>query len=363
VGSYQDSAFNVQAFFATEVNQKWTAAKEVALPANASNTNQTALVRSVVCSSAGNCSAVGSYLDNAAPTSRNVGFVVDEVGGSWHSASEITVTASTNSDPTVTINQIACASVGNCVAVGSFVDVNDVTQGLLVDQVNGAWAHGLTLILPANANAYAGASLSEVACVKKSACTVLGTFNTNTGAVQGLSATESNGQWPRARELTMPPDAAINPHVFLYGFQGLACTSPGNCSLGGQYQNGVKQIEGFFENENHGTWKNAVTLTLPSGAREAGKNGGVVSISCPRVGNCRAGAAYLDGTGVYQALVVTETNGTWQRGTKVVLPGAATSVGVDGGVYAVVCVSTNACTAIGSYLSTSTIYQGFILHS
>lgn len=363
VGSYQDSAFNVQAFFANEVNQKWAAAKEVTLPANALGSGQTALVRSVVCSSARNCSAVGSYLDNATPTSRSVGFVVDEVGGSWQSATAISVTASTNSDPNVAINQIACASVGNCVAVGSFVDVNDVTQGLLVDQLNGAWARGQTLTLPANASAYAGASLSEVACVKKAACTVLGTFNSNTGAVEGLSATESGGQWPRARELTMPSDAAINPHVFLYGFQGLACASPGSCSLGGQYQNSAGVIEGFLENENHGTWKSAVTLALPSGATQAGKNGGVVAISCPRVGNCRAGAAYLDGTGVYQALVVTETNGTWQRGTKVVLPGAATSAGVDGGVYAVVCVSTNKCTATGSYLSTTTIYQGFILTS
>jgi hypothetical protein len=363
VGSYQDSALNTQAFVANEVNQKWSAAKEVTLPSNALGTGQSALVHSVVCSSAGNCGAVGSYLDNASPTSRSVGFVVGEVGGSWQNASEISLTSSTNADPNVAMSQIDCSSVGNCVAVGSFVDVNAVTQGLLVDQVNGAWSHGLTLTLPANASAYAGASLSEVACVKKSACAVLGTFNTNTGAIEGLSATESNGHWPRASELTMPSNAASNPHVFLYGFQGIACASPGNCSLGGQYENGAGLYEGFFENENNGSWKSAVELALPSDATQAGKNGGVVSISCPRVGSCRAGAAYLDGTGSYQALVVTETNGTWLRGTKVVLPGSATSVGVDGGVYAVVCVSTNTCTAIGSYLGTSTIYQGFILTS
>jgi hypothetical protein len=106
-----------------------------------------------------------------------------------------------------------------------------------------------------------------------------------------------------------------------------------------------------------------VTLGLPSGAKAAGKNGGVVAISCPRLGNCRAGAAYLDSTNVYQALVVTETNGTWHRGPTVVLPGGATSVGVDGGVYAVVCVTTSTCTATGSYLGSPTQYEGFILNS
>lgn len=362
VGSYQDSSLNIQAFFANEVNQKWLRAKEVTLPANAMGTGQTALVRSVACPSAGNCSAVGGYLDNA-PTPRTVGFVLSEVGGSWRSASEISLNSSTNSNPYVTMGQLACSSVGNCVAVGSFIDVNDVNQGLLVDQVNGSWSRGVALTLPANASAYAGASLSEVACVKKSGCAVLGTFNTNTGAVEGLSATESKGKWPRAQELTMPLDAAANPHVFLYGYEGIACASVGNCSLGGQYQNSAGQYEGFLENENNGTWKSAVTLALPSGATEAGKNGGVVAISCPRVGNCRAGAAYLDSTNVYQALVVTETNGTWHRGTIVVLPGGATSVGVDGGVYAVVCVTTNTCTATGSYLGSSTLYEGFILNS
>jgi hypothetical protein len=363
VGSYQDSALNIQAFVANEVNQKWSTAKEVSLPVNALGTGQTALVRSVVCMSSGSCSAVGSYLDNATPTPRSVGFVVDEVGGSWQNASEISVTSSTNSDPYVTMGQISCSSASNCVAVGSFIDVNDVGQGLLVDQVNGAWSRGVTLTLPANASAYAGASLSEVACVKRSNCAVLGTYNTNTGAVEGLSATESGGQWPRAQELVMPSNAATNPHVFLYGFQGLACATSGNCSLGGQYENGAGQFEGFLENENAGAWKSAVALALPSGAQQAGKNGGVVAISCPRVGSCRAGAAYLDRTGIYQALVVTETNGTWQRGTEVILPGAATSVGVDGGVYSVVCVSTNTCTATGSYLGASTMYEGFILNS
>jgi hypothetical protein len=363
VGSYDDSALNIQAFVANEINQKWTSAVKVTLPSNALGTGQTALVRSVVCPSAGNCSAVGGYLDNATPASRTEGFVIGEVGGSWQSASEISMTSSTNFNPYVDVNQIACSSTSNCVGVGSFIDANDVTQGLLVDQVKGTWSRGLSLTLPANASAFAGASVSEVTCVKNASCAVLGTFNTNTGAVQGLSATESGGQWLRAQELTMPPNAAINPHVFLYGFQGIACASVGNCSLGGQYQNSTGQIEGFLENENSGVWKSATALALPSGAQQAGKNGGVVAISCPRVGNCRAGAAYLDSTGIYQALVVTETNGTWLRGVMVVLPGGATEVGVDGGVYSVVCVSINTCTAVGSYIGASTMYEGFILNS
>ena len=61
-------------------------------------------------------------------------------------------------------------------------------------------------------------------------------------------------------------------------------------------------------------------MKLPAGAQEAGKNGGVVAVSCVSVGNCSAGAAYLDGSGDYQALVVNRVSGTWQTGTKVALP-------------------------------------------
>ena len=144
VGSYDDRAGNVEAFFANEVGKKWSAATQVTLPANAVGTGQNALLRSVSCSSAGSCSAVGDYQANNVLASRAVGFVTSEVHGTWQRASEISTTSTPNFNPLITLNQIACASSANCVAVGSFVDANNVTQGLLVSEIRGAWSLALT---------------------------------------------------------------------------------------------------------------------------------------------------------------------------------------------------------------------------
>jgi hypothetical protein len=259
------------------------------------------------------------------------------------------------------MSQVSCASNGRCAAVGSYIDANDVTEGLVVDENGNAWDRGQALGLPANASAFAGATLSEVTCVKDSSCAVFGSYYERGGAIEALSAGEAHEVWGRAVELAMPANADTNPHVFLYGFGGISCASSGNCSVGGQYEASNGEYEGFLANETNGTWIGAQELALPSGALSAGKNGGVVALACPAAGNCRASGAYLDASNHYQAVVVTETNGVWATGVKVVLPGNATSVGVDGGIYSLICASPSSCVGAGSYLEGTSTYEGFTL--
>jgi hypothetical protein len=361
VGSYSDRAGNTEAFVANEVGGHWGAARAVTLPANAAAKGQSALLRSVDCPAAGTCSAVGTYGDNDALASRSEGFVVAETSNAWGPAREITIDERTNFNPFVTMNQIACSTSGDCTAVGSFIDANDVTDGLVLNEVDGAWRPAVALALPANASAFAGATISEVTCVRGSSCAVLGTYNTTTGAVEALVATNHAGAWSRARELTMPANAAANPHVFLYGFTGIACASAGACAVGGQYQDTSGDYQGFLVDEDHNAWTSGTELQLPSGGRQAGKNGGVVAVACPSAGNCRASGAYLDSSGDYQALVVNQADGLWQRGEKVILPDGGTTVGVDGGIYSLLCASVNSCVGTGSYLKGGDTYEGFTL--
>ncbi len=359
VGGYQDASGNALGFVAREVNEKWLRATEVALPSGAAATGQRSSVHSVACASAGNCSAVGTYLDRSAPIGRTKGFVLDEVRGVWGRARAMAAPRNANINPFVVVNQLACPSAGNCSAVGSYIDSNNVAHGLLVDERRGSWQPGIALALPGDANAFAGAKLSEISCVSSGNCTAMGTYTNNAGAVEGITTVESRGAWARGAVMTMPPGAAANPHVFFYGFVGLSCPSIGNCSAGGQYLDGSHLYQGFFIDEVHGTWQAASELALPIGSPAVGHNGGVVAVSCRSAGNCSAGAAYLDGAGNYQALVANEVASVWQAGERVALPGGATAVGVDGGVYALVCTTRTSCTATGSYQSSPTNYQGF----
>jgi hypothetical protein len=104
-------------------------------------------------------------------------------------------------------------------------------------------------------------------------------------------------------------------------------------------------------------------MLLPNGGVTGGQNGGVVAVDCPAAGDCRASGSYLDSAGTYQAVTLSEVNGVWQRGDKVTLPDGASTVGVDGGIYAIVCPSTSGCVGVGSYLKGSTVYEGFTLQT
>jgi len=358
-GGFNDTKSNGQSFVANEVGGVWKQAQKVSLPSNAGTSLQNSQIHSVECWSAGNCSAIGTYFDNTLPLAYAQGFEVNEVRGVWGQARTMLLPSDANVDPLVNVNQVACVGAGNCVAVGSYITKENATVALMVPEVNGAWKRAVALIPPGDASAYPSAALSEVTCVSPGNCTAIGTYTDVAGDSEGLIASETHGTWARALAMVMPSGAAANPHTFFFGYGGLDCPSIGNCSAGGQYLVGTSTYEGFLINEVHGTWQSATELGLPSGALMGGRNGGVVAVSCRSVGNCSAGAAYEDGTSNYQALVVNEVAGRWRVGQKITLPTGDNTVGIDGGVYGLNCHATGPCTATGSYLKTSTVYEGF----
>jgi hypothetical protein len=359
-GSYLDTNGSVQAFYQEENAGTWASAVKVALPSNAVATGQNALLRSVSCPSAGNCAAIGTYLDNSTPIAKVVPFTLNEVKGVWSKATPLTLPASANANSYATTNQVACTSAGNCVAIGSFATTGGATEGLVASEVNGTWGNAQVMATPANAGSYPNVVLSEITCVSNY-CSATGTYTTNSGATSMLVVTNVGGQWLRANSLRLPSNAATNPKVALYGFQGIACVSAGNCVTGGQYRDSAGNYQGFLVNEVKGVWQTATAMGLPTGTTQAGANGGVVTLSCRSVGNCAAGASYLDASGAYQAGVVNEVNGVWQPVTHVTLPTGAVTVGQGGGIYTISCHTTGGCDAIGSYESASGTYPPFAL--
>jgi hypothetical protein len=361
VGTYQEKSGSSQGFIDSEVGGVWRGAVAVTLPANAVASGQNAQIRSVACPSAGNCSAIGTYSAQASPLPATEGLVVDEVTGVWQRAIEVRLPGGTNVNPFVLLNQVACGSSGNCSAVGSYIDAGGATHALFVNENSTRWSPGVAVALPGNANAYPNATLSSVACVSVGNCSAIGNYDNAQGDIEGLTVVEAARTWRRASAMVMPANAASNPRVFFYGFSGISCPSLNNCSAGGQFSDSTGHYQGFLVNQVNGAWQVAQELKLPSGGVQAGKNGGVVAVTCTSSGNCSAGAAYLDAAGNYQALVVNRVNGTWLTGIKVTLPAGAPSVGVDGGVYGLICKAANQCTATGSYQRSATVYEGFTL--
>ncbi len=358
VGAYQLASGDTQPFIADDVAGHWRAAFRPSLPSDALATGQTAQLRAVACSSAGNCTAVGTY-DTSATIPALSGFAVSEVNGTWGSATALRAPAGANANPFLVISQVSCPSAGDCSAIGTYLDDQNIQHGVFFDEVGGVWQPGTPVIPPANASLYEHVTLSALACVGPGSCTAVGTYYDHAGATQVFAAREIGDVWSAGLPVALPANAGSNPKGFFYGYVDVACASATSCSAGGQYRNRSGQYEGFIADEVNGVWERAVELALPAGGSTAGKNGGVVALSCVGVGNCRAGAAYLDSSGRYQAAVASQINGVWRAATKITLPGHAGSVGVDGGVYALVCHADNRCVATGSYLANTTEYEGF----
>jgi hypothetical protein len=94
------------------------------------------------CLSAGNCTAVGGYVDR---DHHFQGVFFTERGGKWSQGIRAPVPAGAvpNDDPMQLenpMNSVSCATPDNCAAVGSFsVDQTETPHGLLLAERGGSW--------------------------------------------------------------------------------------------------------------------------------------------------------------------------------------------------------------------------------
>ena len=107
------STMGILAVGPASATSTWGTAQEVGASLNTQNQ---AVVLSISCSSAGNCSAGGYYQDLAGTQA----FVVDEVGGTWGVAQK--AAASLNQQNNASVSSISCSSTGTCSAGGYYRD-------------------------------------------------------------------------------------------------------------------------------------------------------------------------------------------------------------------------------------------------
>src|SRR5215813_7619968 len=113
----------------------WGTAKEV--PGTAAlNRDGDAGIVSVSCASAGNCSSGGSYTDSSA---RHQAFVVSQIGGTWGTAIEVPGTAALNQGGFAVISSVSCGAAGNCSAGGSYATGPGHRQAFVASEKNGTW--------------------------------------------------------------------------------------------------------------------------------------------------------------------------------------------------------------------------------
>ena len=125
VGGYQDRAAHFQVFAVNETNGIWGTAIKVP-GSGILNVGGNAAIFSVSCRSAGNCAAGGTYEDSALA---NQAFVVSETNGTWGDAIEVPGSGALNGGQLAIVGSVSCPSAGNCTAGGFYEDGSRPTSG------------------------------------------------------------------------------------------------------------------------------------------------------------------------------------------------------------------------------------------
>jgi hypothetical protein len=346
VGSYRDTSGNTQPVLLTQTSGIWAAGVPASLP-SAGSDPQVAL-NSVSCTSPGNCSAVGDYIDSSG---NRQGALLTETSGTW-AAGEADLPAAPTVNPKVFLLSVSCASAGNCTAVGEYTDNSGNTQGLLLTQTSGVWATGVNATLPAVPTANPDVVLRSISCVSADTCAVGGWYQDNSGHGDGLLLNETSGVWTAAKA-TAPADAATEPQSYVWA---VSCAAAGSCSAIGGYTDSSASSQGLLLTQSANMWAAGSRTVLPAGAA-ANPNVSLDSLSCFSAGNCAAIGEFDDSSGT-QGLLLSEIAGNWAPAVKASLPAdaAANPKAITGDVS---CTSVTECTAIGRY-NTATTQVGLI---
>jgi hypothetical protein len=353
VGTYTDASGSSQVFVVSKTNGIW--GNPIEVPGFATlNKHGPVGPNSVSCASAGNCAAVGGYLDGSL---RLQVFVASERNGIWGNAIEVPGTASLNAGGDAAVFSVSCRSAGNCAAGGDYKDGAGHTQAFVVSETNGTWGRAIEVPGSGALNSGGDASVGSVSCVSAGNCVAVGGYKDGAGHDQAFVVRETNGTWGSAIEV--PGSGALNSGGLAYA-ESVSCTVAGYCAVGGSYTDGGGQEQAFVASETNGTWRNAIEIP-GSGALPAGRFGSNTLVSCATAGNCAAGLTYTAETSPRQAFVASETNGTW--GNAIVIPGLSTlNTGENAAITSVSCGSAGNCAAVGTYTDGSGHSQAFVVN-
>jgi hypothetical protein len=349
VGTYLDSSGIAQGLLLAETAGKWGPGVEAALPANAVAGGK---LGSVSCASAGNCSAVGLYNFDVG-SGGNEAVLLTETAGVWGTGVEAVPppNADTGPDQYVSLWSVSCASAGNCSAVGDY-NSKSGSDGLLLTETAGNWEAGVEAVLPPGIEGLA--RLDGVSCASAGDCTAIGYTIDASANWHGLLLTETDGTWAAGVEAVLPANAvATGMDMYL---TSISCASAGNCSAVGLYNIGLGRdgagSEALLLTETAGVWATGVEAALPAnaGVGDIGEDdASLQSISCSSAGTCTAVGDYFDNSDHDHGMLLTETNGTWAAGIEAALPANAVTTGQRVFLTSVSCASAGNCSAVGSY--------------
>jgi hypothetical protein len=327
------------------------------------NTGGSVDISAVSCAAPGDCEAAGYY---TVSDSNQQAFVVSQRNGIWNRAIDVPGLGSLNLGNSsvgkmAEVDSLSCAAPGDCSAGGQYTARNGLLEAFVVTERNGRWGRAIEVPGSARLAVTGFGDISAMSCPRPGDCTAGGEYGVagpSEGASHALVVTERNGRWGRAIEV---PGSARLDVLGQGNVESVSCAAPGDCSAGGVYLDGNDNYQAFVVTERHGRWDKAIEV--PGSARlNVSGIAEIASVSCTGVGDCSAGGYYGDSASGQQAFVVTQSRGRWGRAIEV--PGSARlNVGGDAQIESVSCIRVGDCSAGGYYAGrgSGSVQQAFVV--
>jgi len=283
----------------------------------------------VSCASRTSCVAVGYAIDSSGA---EVTLAEHWNGSTWR----VQATASPRRATSSSLDGVSCRSATACTAVGSYVSSSG-SQRTLAEAWNGSTWHIQTTPNPAGPTS---GGLSGVSCPSATACIAVGFYYDSTAHADFTLAEAWNGSKWKIQTTALPAGAISS------GLDGVSCRSATDCTAVGFYQTDPATQSTLAEAWDGTSWQVLLTPN-PASADISGLSG----VSCRSATACTAVGSSHDTVAHADVTLAEAWNGTtWQiRATPE--PAGATS----GSLAGVSCGSATACTAVGTYGTTSGI--------
>ncbi|MGC9962963.1 MAG: hypothetical protein ABSE47_13810, partial [Acidimicrobiales bacterium] len=231
----------------------------------------------------------------------------------------------------------ASCTAATCTAVGSSTNSSGTGVPLVEVRKGTKWAIQTT---PSPAGALS-AGLAGVSCTGASACTAVGDYTNSSGTEVTLAEVRKGTTW--AIQKTPNPTGSKGSSL-----SAVSCTGASACTAVGDYvkTNGsgvtAGTVETLAEVWNGTNWKVQPTPNHAGGNSLFGRNNSLFGVSCTRASACTAVGSYLSSTDSDEMLVEVWNGTNWKIQA---IPNPAGSGYND--LAAVSCTGSTACTAVG----------------
>jgi hypothetical protein len=240
-------------------------------------------------------------------------------------------------------------------AVGALVFVLPTTPGPAPAAHTGLTNDRATEVMPPASNHIApNTGLFATACTGPGFCTAGGDYQDASKPVEPVVATQTNGRWSRGVRLLLPQNASKQPYSEV---NGIACISAGNCVAVGDYEYGESNtLQAFIAIQVHGKWGRAFVPRLP-GSSSAPASAQLNAVTCTHSGFCEAVGSFQDSSGSAQVLALSKlaSGGGWSPAAGIAAPPNA-AANPDAVMTGIACTGPGSCVAVGNYSVSASQY-------